>query len=112
MFQKEIYNGSPNVIVWRVLRKRLYLKACKLSIVQHFERWIVFTSSSVNVFVTLTKQQHLIYHCKVLFETPCITSEVTLNHNYYMKNGVVYYIMMVQNTVHVPWINLYKLSKL
>jgi hypothetical protein len=33
-FQKELYNGIPNV-VWRVLRKRLHLKACKLSIVQH-----------------------------------------------------------------------------
>jgi hypothetical protein len=37
-----------NLTVWRVLRKRLHLKAYKLSIVQH--------------------------HYKVLFETPCITS--------------------------------------
>jgi hypothetical protein len=25
MFQKELYNGIPNVTVWRMLRKRLYL---------------------------------------------------------------------------------------
>jgi hypothetical protein len=34
VFQKELYNGIPNVTVWRVLRKRLHLKAYKLSTVQ------------------------------------------------------------------------------
>jgi hypothetical protein len=43
--KKELYNGTPNVTVWRVLRKRLHLKAYKLYIVQ------------------------------ALLETPCITSE-------------------------------------
>jgi hypothetical protein len=56
-FKKELYNFIPNVTVGRVLRKRLHLKAYKLSIVQHLER-----------------QQHLEYRCKVLFETPFITS--------------------------------------
>jgi hypothetical protein len=46
------------------------------------ERWIVCTPLSVNVFVTLSSQQPLEYHCKSLFETPCINSEVTLNRNY------------------------------
>jgi hypothetical protein len=32
VFQKEFYNGIPNVAVWRLLRKRLHLKAYKLSI--------------------------------------------------------------------------------
>jgi hypothetical protein len=27
---------------------------------------------SVNVFVTLARQQHLEYHCKTQFETPCV----------------------------------------
>jgi hypothetical protein len=26
MFQKELYNSIPNVTLWRVLRKHLYLK--------------------------------------------------------------------------------------
>jgi hypothetical protein len=30
-FKKELYNGIPNVTVCRVLRKRLHLKAYKLS---------------------------------------------------------------------------------
>jgi hypothetical protein len=34
VFQKEFYNCIPNVAVWRVLRKRLRLKAYKLYIVQ------------------------------------------------------------------------------
>jgi hypothetical protein len=34
---KELYDGVPNVVVWRVLRKHLHLKACKLSIVQGVE---------------------------------------------------------------------------
>jgi hypothetical protein len=34
VFQKEPYNDIPNVAVWRVLRKRLHLKAYKLSVVQ------------------------------------------------------------------------------
>jgi hypothetical protein len=32
----------------------------------------VCTPFSVNVFVTLTTQQHFEYYCKVLFEMPCI----------------------------------------
>jgi hypothetical protein len=32
--KKELYNDIPNVTAWRVLRKRLLLKAHKLSIVQ------------------------------------------------------------------------------
>jgi hypothetical protein len=35
--KKELYNGITNVALWRVLRKRLHLKAYKLSIVQHLE---------------------------------------------------------------------------
>jgi hypothetical protein len=34
VFQKGLYNGIPNVAVRRVVRKRLHLKAYKLSIVQ------------------------------------------------------------------------------
>jgi hypothetical protein len=32
--KKEFYNGIPNVTVWLMLRKRLQLKAYKLSIFQ------------------------------------------------------------------------------
>jgi hypothetical protein len=39
----------PNVAVWRVLRKRLQLKAYMLSIVLGVERWIVCTPLSVNI---------------------------------------------------------------
>jgi hypothetical protein len=56
--KKELHNGIPNVTVRRVLRKRLHLKACKLSIVQR---------SSANVFVTLVTLQHLEYRCEALF---------------------------------------------
>jgi hypothetical protein len=72
VLQKELYNGIPNVTLWRMLRKRLLLKAYKLFIVQGVERWIVCT---VKVFVTLATQQHLEYHYKALFETPSITDE-------------------------------------
>jgi hypothetical protein len=37
MFQKELYNGIPNVTAWRVLRKRSHLKAYKLFIVKGVE---------------------------------------------------------------------------
>jgi hypothetical protein len=56
MFQKEPYNCSPNVTVWLVSRKRLHLKAYKLSIFQGVE--------------------HLERHGKALFEAPCITSRI------------------------------------
>jgi hypothetical protein len=59
VFHKELYNGIPNVTVWRLLRKRLYLKTYKLSIVQH---------------LTISTRQHLEYHCTALLETRCITS--------------------------------------
>jgi hypothetical protein len=53
MFQEELYNAIPNVTVWRVLRKRLHLKAYKLLGYEQLERWTVCTSLSVNVSVTL-----------------------------------------------------------
>jgi hypothetical protein len=34
IFQKELYNGIPNVAMWRVIRRRLHLKTYKLSTVQ------------------------------------------------------------------------------
>jgi hypothetical protein len=34
VFQKELYDGISEVTIWRMLRKRLYLKVYKLSIVQ------------------------------------------------------------------------------
>jgi hypothetical protein len=37
MFQKELYNDIPNITVRQVLRKHLYLKMYKLSIVQHLK---------------------------------------------------------------------------
>jgi hypothetical protein len=71
-FKKQC-NDIPNVTVWRVLRKRLHLKTYKLSIVEHFERWIICTSLSWNVFVTLATQYNLEYYGKALFETLWIT---------------------------------------
>jgi hypothetical protein len=53
VFLKELYIGIPTVTVWRVLPKRLHLKAYKLSIVQHLERWIVCTPLRVNALVKL-----------------------------------------------------------
>jgi hypothetical protein len=34
VFRKELYSGIPNDTMWRVLLKRVHLKAYKLSIVQ------------------------------------------------------------------------------
>jgi hypothetical protein len=51
-FQKELYSDIPNVTVSRVLRKRLHLKAHKLSTIHQLEQWIVCTPLSVNMFVT------------------------------------------------------------
>jgi hypothetical protein len=56
VFKKELHNGIPNVTVWQVLRKHLYLKTYKLPIVEGVQQWIVCTPLSVNIFVTLAKQ--------------------------------------------------------
>jgi hypothetical protein len=48
LIQEEI-KRRLNSEFWRVLRKRLYLKAYKPSIVQAVERWIASTTLSVNV---------------------------------------------------------------
>jgi hypothetical protein len=77
VFPEEPYNGIPNVTVWRVLRKRLHLKAYKLSIVHHLEQWIVCTLLSVNIIVTLATQQHLEYLCKALFKILSIANSMT-----------------------------------
>jgi hypothetical protein len=45
--KKKVCNGIPNVTVWRVLLKRVHLEAYKLSIVQHLERQIDYTASSL-----------------------------------------------------------------
>jgi hypothetical protein len=70
-FQKELHSSIPNVTVWRVLGKRLHLKAYRLSIPH------LCTTLSVNVFVT-----HLEYYCEALFETTCI------NNSKYVRNMV------------------------
>jgi hypothetical protein len=56
LFKKGFYNGTPNAAVWRMLRKRMRLKAYKLSIVEGVERWILCTPLSVDVLVALATQ--------------------------------------------------------
>jgi hypothetical protein len=105
MFQKEIYNGVPNVTVRRVLRKLLHLKNYKLSIVQvvqqhspHSNIWntivlflkhlalpVAIPGKTRCVLLHYDSSKHYTYHPnkfklsfqsrKDLFETPCITSE-------------------------------------
>jgi hypothetical protein len=76
-FQKELYNGISNVTVWRVLRKRLHLKAYKLSI-QGVERWIIYMYLSTNVFVTLVTQNIIV---RLFLKHPALPVQVTLNRN-------------------------------
>jgi hypothetical protein len=40
VFQKWLYNGIANATVWRVLRKRLHLKAYKSFIIEHLDQHI------------------------------------------------------------------------
>jgi hypothetical protein len=53
VFQNELYNGIPDVTVWRLLRKRLHLKAYKLSIVQRLELDVVLARTLATGFVLL-----------------------------------------------------------
>jgi hypothetical protein len=64
VLQKEFCNDIPNVTVWRVLRKRLHLKAYKLPIVQgvHSNYW----NSIVKLF----------------FKLHALPVEATLNRSY------------------------------
>jgi hypothetical protein len=75
MFQKELYSGVPNVTVWRVLRKRLHLKAYKLSIVQHLDQSRIVVSHVTLRCGNFMKNVHLdrnagqrIIQSKVLYE--------------------------------------------
>jgi hypothetical protein len=100
VFQKKFCNVTPNDTLRRVLRKRLHLKAYKLSFVQ-------------GVFVALATKYHLECHCKALFETSCNTVGSHIQQKLsQIKLGVFWHILTVQNTVYVLWINLYKLWKL
>jgi hypothetical protein len=63
VFQIDLYNGIPNVTVWRVTKT---FKGVQY--VHGAERWIV----CVNVFVTLVTRKDLENRCKAFFETPCI----------------------------------------
>jgi hypothetical protein len=62
MFKKELYNGVPNITVWKLLRKRLYLGTYKLSIVQHSNIW----NSIVKRFL----------------KHPALPTEATMNRSY------------------------------
>jgi hypothetical protein len=77
-FQMLLRNTRHTVTFQMLLCGECYehicLKVCKLSIVQDVERWIVYTSINVNVFITLATQYHLECHCKALSETAYITS--------------------------------------
>jgi hypothetical protein len=50
VFQKELYNGIPNITMCGMLQKRLHFKTYKLSLIQGVE--------------------HLEYYFEALFETP------------------------------------------
>jgi hypothetical protein len=74
---------------WRVLRKRLHLKAYKLSIVEHLIRLYAF---ECKCFLTLATQQHLECHCKALFETlPTTTVSVTTTLGWLPNAGLANY---------------------
>jgi hypothetical protein len=50
---------------------------------------------------------------KLFLKRSVLLAKAALNRNYPRpKLGVFCYIMVLQNFVHVPWINVYKLSKL
>jgi hypothetical protein len=49
MQDKELYNGIPNVTVWRV---SLHLEVYKLPIVQQLDRWIICTPLRVNALAS------------------------------------------------------------
>jgi hypothetical protein len=53
---KNLYSAIPNVTAWTVLRKRLNLKAYKISIVEHLEQWMVSAPLCVNLLVALATQ--------------------------------------------------------
>jgi hypothetical protein len=52
VFKKKLYDVIPNVTVWRVLRKRLYLNAYALFTIQGVEQWIVSTILSKRFHIT------------------------------------------------------------
>jgi hypothetical protein len=82
VYQKELYNGIPMV------RKRLHLKAYKLSIVQGVTQWILCTPLIVNVFVTLATSYTIV---KLFLKHPALPLEIALKHNYPWSNSVCFY---------------------
>jgi hypothetical protein len=65
MLQKDLYNGIPNVTVWRVLRKSLHLKVYKQTMSS-------LHAYKYKIFVTLAKGYDLEYHFTAHFETPSV----------------------------------------
>jgi cobalamin biosynthesis protein CobD/CbiB len=66
--------------ILRFLDRSLHKKAYKVSVVQGVERWIVCTPFSVNVFVTLAKQQHFEYTSEALFKSRCVLLVTTVQN--------------------------------
>jgi hypothetical protein len=56
---RELYNGIPNVTVWRALRKRLHLEVYKR-------------------FRNIRYTVKLEYHCNALSETLCIANGILI----------------------------------
>jgi hypothetical protein len=103
-FKKAFHNCIPNVTVWRTLWKHLHFKVYKLSTVQDVEWWRVCTPWSLNVFVTWNT------HCKACWNTL---------HYQWKSHWIVTipsktrYVLLhygSENTVHVLWISLHKIS--
>jgi hypothetical protein len=74
---KNVYNGIPNVTVWRMLRKCLHFKAYKPSIVQDVQRRIVCTPLSINMHIRL-----LVF--SVYYGNECGSSSLSDVSNYVM----------------------------
>jgi hypothetical protein len=72
-FKKEVYNCIRNVTVWRVLRKRL-LKC--VQIIRCSTPWKMDSLYALKCkhFRNTRRTVTVEYHCKALFETPCVIS--------------------------------------
>jgi hypothetical protein len=76
VFKKELYSDIPNVTAWRVLRKRLHLKAYKLSTLSKMDSLYAFNYKSfLNIRHTVTFGIPFLKH-------PALPVKATLKHSY------------------------------
>jgi hypothetical protein len=101
-FKKEFYNGTPNVTLWRMLRKRLHLKAYKLSKVSRCHATEIRHWAAIHYYFFMMKYSWVLFSKQKNVSVPKQPRNITLRLVFIRQNGFVYICNSFRNMCLKP----------